>query len=197
MTKPTIQAIDNFLPEEESKWVTGFCEEFARYRYGEYDDRNEHDPADPTGLVHDVFTVENPVGFFSEHDKRLHDIFKENIEKHYPGFFDKYIIYRVYVNCFAPRENAYFHQDCCEDSDQMTFIYYPESSLWEYDVTEGGWTEFYFEDEKKIMGVIPYPNSISMFTARLIHRATPFKSHHRFSIAVKTVNKEEAPEFCD
>lgn len=195
MSKPTIQAIDNFFPEEISRWVTWFCEEYSRYRYGEYDDR-DGDPADPTGLVHDVFNIEKPE-FASDKDEQLYSTFKTYIEKHYPGFFNKYIIYRVYVNCFAPRENAYFHNDCCEESDQMTFIYYPKSSLWEYAIAEGGWTEFFFEDEKKIMGVVPYPNSISMFTSRLLHRATPFKSHHRFSIAVKTINKDEAPEFCD
>lgn len=193
MTKPTIQAIDNFLPEEAAEYVSKFCES-AHYRYGEYDDMNEQDPADPTGLVHDVFTIEKP-GFDSKDDENLYNLFVEYIEKKYPNYWDTYGIYRMYVNCFAPREYAYFHQDCCEDSDQYTFLYYPRHSMWEYDVAEGGWTEFYMENDKKIIGVPPYFNSMSMFTARLVHRATPFKSHHRFTVAIKTVLKEEAPEF--
>ena len=44
------------------------------------------------------------------------------------------------------------------------------------------------------MGVIPTPNSMSMFTSTLSHRATPFKSHHRFSVAIKTVDKREVPD---
>ena len=112
MTKPTIQAIDDFLPNNVADHVMKYCES-AHYRYGEYDDMNDQDPADPTGLVHDIWTIENP-GFSSEDDENMYKIFEEYIEKKYPNYWDTYGIYRMYVNCFAPREGAYFHQDCCD-----------------------------------------------------------------------------------
>lgn len=198
MTKPTIQQIDNFFDKDDEEFVTWYCEEHARYRYGEFDDQRDDDPADPTGVVHDVFSIEedDEDDDLCPNDTRMVEIFTRKIEEHYPGFFDKYVIYRMYINCFAPREYAYFHTDCSETSDQITYIYYPNPSLWEYDITEGGWTEFHFEEEQKIMGVIPTPNSMSMFTSTLSHRATPFKSHHRFSVAIKTVDKREVPDLC-
>ena len=191
MQKPRIEAIDNFFPEDISDWVSEYVHN-AHYTYGETDD-SSLDPRPPTGVVHDIFNVENEgedkFTHKNEDAKLMWECFHKGISVKYPKLFDDYMCYRLYINCFAPRELANFHQDCCENSDQITFLFYPKHMLREYDIAQGGWTEFYVD--RKTIGVPPYFNSLVKFDANLLHRATPFKSYHRFTVAFKVVSKKE------
>ena len=83
----------------------------------------------------------------------------------------------MYINCFAPREVPYFHTD---GDKGVTFLYYPQFS---WQPNDGGETQIYVQGN--IQGVVPLPNRLMMFDARLLHRATSFRDRHRFTIAVK------------
>ena len=184
-----IEVVDSFFPPEIAEFVSKFVIYDAEYKYGESDNEgNENDPRKPTGMVHNIFFADKPEAT-KDRNKLIFDCFKTGIEHKYPGYWDKFDIYRMYVNVFAPREYAYFHQDADPEQEQNTFLYYPIHDGWNYDIEESGWTEFYLD--KKIIGVPPEWNSMCKFTAQILHRASPFKSHQRFSIAIKTALKDD------
>jgi len=189
-TKPSIQQVDNFFPENIAENIIGFCEDTALYRYGETDNREQP----PTGLACDIYHADSNHSQLaqdartSEESKLVYNYFIKYIHEKYPGFWNDYVIYRLYINVFSPRENAYFHTDSVGDSDQWTFLYYPILNF-DYDLNQGGWTEF--DLDSKIIGVPPLPNSLCRFSSFVNHRATPFKDHHRFTIAIKCINKNE------
>tara|TARA_B100000686_G_C16670269_1_gene906032 strand:- start:612 stop:1181 length:570 start_codon:yes stop_codon:yes gene_type:complete len=185
-TKPSIQQVDNFFPDDVASKVSEFITDYAAYRYGETDNRE----APPTGLVADLFHWDrrDVMSTAPNHVKLIYNYFIKYIHEKYTGFWDTYQIYRLYVNCFAPKESAYFHTDSVGESDQWTFIYYPYHTF-EYDKNQGGWTEF--DLDGKIIGVPPFANSLTRFSSYVSHRATPFKDHHRFTIAIKCINKNE------
>ena len=89
----------------------------------------------------------------------------------------------MYINCFAPREQAYFHTD----SGVWTILYYPIHNF-DCDKNQGGCTELFVDEQ--FIGIPPYYNSIVRFSAPMEHRATPFKDHHRFTIALKCIKNE-------
>tara|TARA_B100000965_G_scaffold67205_1_gene52727 strand:- start:16015 stop:16656 length:642 start_codon:yes stop_codon:yes gene_type:complete len=194
LKKPTIEVVDNFFPPDIANFVSDFCHTNASYKYGEADNEgNEHDPRKPTGLVHNVFFADKPDATIGD-DKLIFDCITTAIGKHYPDYWDKYGIYRLYINVFAPNERAYFHNDADEGQDQNTFLYYPIHD-WDYDIEESGWTEFYLD--KKIIGVPPEWNTTCRFTSQILHRASPFKSYQRFSIAVKTARRDDINRWCE
>ena len=82
----------------------------------------------------------------------------------------------MYINCFAPNENPYFHTD----GEGVTFLHYANDR---FDLQEGGETQFYVDEN--IYGVIPIPNRLVMFDGRILHRATSFRNGHRFTVAIK------------
>jgi len=53
----------------------------------------------------------------------------------------------------------------------------------EWNIEYGGETQFVVDDE--IRGVFPFPNRMVMFDANILHRATAFRTGHRFTLAVK------------
>ena len=83
----------------------------------------------------------------------------------------------MYVNCFAPNENPYFHTD---GDNGLTFLYYPNM---DWDLQEGGETQFYINDD--IYGITPIPNRMVVFDANIQHRATTFRNQYRFTLAIK------------
>ena len=93
--------------------------------------------------------------------KLIYNYFIKHIHEKYPGFWNDYIIYRLYINIFAPKETAYFHTDSVGDSDQWTFLYYPNKG-WDYKLNDGGWTELFLDE--KIIGVIPVDNTLCTHT---------------------------------
>ena len=185
-TKPSIQQVENFFPHDVSVNVSEFATDYAAYRYGESDD-NE---TPPTGLVADLFHWDRKDEMSSSpnHVKLIYNYFIKYIHENYIGFWNDYQVYRLYINVFAPTEMAYFHTDCEKESDQWTFLYYPNINF-DYNRNQGGCTEFALDS--KIIGVPPLPNSIVRFTSSIDHRATPFRDHHRFTFAIKCVNKNE------
>ena len=86
-------------------------------------------------------------------------------------------LYRMYINCFAPNENPYFHVD----GEGYTFLYYCDNE--EFDLNEGGETQFLVDND--LMGVLPVPNRMVIFDGTIKHRATTYRSRHRFTIAIK------------
>ena len=94
----------------------------------------------------------------------------ENLVTEYP-------LDRMYVNCFAPGENPYFHID---GSHGVTFLFY---AIEEWNIEMHGETQFFVDDQ--IYGVLPYPNRMIKFDANIMHRATSFRDRHRFTLAVK------------
>jgi Rps23 Pro-64 3,4-dihydroxylase Tpa1-like proline 4-hydroxylase len=159
-----ISVLDNFLNEESQQSIIDYCKD-CDYHWGETDTGDGH-PV--TGMVSEI-----------EEDSEVFEFFKKAIEQAIPNI-KMMELYRMYVNCFAPGENPYFHTD---GDDGITFLYYPADTDWEWDPNEGGETQFYIDGS--IQGVPPEPNRLVMFDASLLHRATSFRSEHRFTIAIK------------
>ena len=153
-----IEIVDRFLSKEEFDYVLNYCEN-ASYTYGEVDSYG----LPPTGMVHQIPEVE-----------KIYKIFKSKTEKLVSGIE----LYRMYINCFAPSENPYFHTD--GDPGDITFLYYP-TTRWE--LNDGGETQFLINNE--IYGVTPVPNRMVYFDASVLHRATAFRNKHRFTVAIK------------
>lgn len=153
-----IEIVDRFLSKEEFDYVLNYCES-ASYTYGEVDSYG----LPPTGMVHQISEIED-----------IYKLFKSKTEKLVSGIE----LYRMYINCFAPSENPYFHTD--GDRSDITFLYYP-TTRWE--LNDGGETQFLVNNE--IYGVTPVPNRMIYFDASVLHRATAFRNKHRFTIAIK------------
>ena len=159
MTKMMIKVFDNFLSEAEQKGVLDYCENKAKYGYGESDDGT----TPPCGVTHDIHKNSQLFKFLEE---KIRPLAPEGIP-----------LYRMYINCFAPGEIPYFHTD---GDDGITFLYYPQDT---WDIDMGGETQFVVDDE--IKGIFPISNRMVMFDASILHRATTFRSRHRFTLAIK------------
>ena len=85
----------------------------------------------------------------------------------------------MHVNLFVPKEVPYFHTDSEEEGD-LTFLYYPNDN-WHFN--DLGSTEFFVNDQ--VIGVPPIPNRLIYFDSQLKHRATTFRSDHRFNVIIK------------
>ena len=157
-----VNVSDNYFTERQHQFILTYCENCS-YKYGEVD--NAGTP--PTGLIHEIPPTEE-----------IYPLIERRIEQSMGPDADKYSLYRMYVNCFAPAEIAYFHTD--GNQGELTFLYYPNME-WKPD--DGGETQIY--DTDFIKGVPPIPNRMVMFDASLLHRATSFRDRHRFTIAIK------------
>ena len=156
----SIEIKDNFLEEADAKRVLEYCVQ-SSYTYGEVDTPQ----TPPTGMVHEI-----------QRDEDIYKLFESKIKNYY-RYVRKLNLYRMYVNCFSPSENPYFHTD---GDKGVTFLYYVND---QWTLNEGGETQIIINDE--IRGVLPLPNRIVGFNANLLHRATSFRSMHRFTLAVK------------
>ena len=142
-------------------FVVKSCQKF-HYKYGEKD----HAEAKiPTGLTCDIKRNTEFWNLIENQIKR-----KIWIVKHKQ-------IHRMYVNCFAPTENPYFHKDGVSG---YTLLFYPTI---DWNLDEGGETQFIINNE--IKGVLPIPNRMVAFSANILHKATSFRSNHRFTLAIK------------
>ena len=155
-----IKIIDNFLKVEYYEKMINFCER-STYLYGEKDSKDSPE----TGMVHN-FNLNSSIV----------EVFQKNLIDLYPEI-KKFYLERMYINCFAPSENPYFHIDA---ELGITCLYYPTKS-WNYD--DGGETQFILNDE--IKGVLPIPNRIVIFDSNILHKATSFRNKHRFTVALK------------
>lgn len=154
-----IEIVDNFL--EDPNEIIHFCKN-SKYTWGHGDK-----PGKPkTGMVSKL-TVDCP-----EIKKMLEKIFELKPE------FKTKKIKKIYINCFAPSEQPYFHIDAYSGT---TMLYYVNEK---YDIDENGETQFLGQDDI-IYGIRPKPNRLVIFDSNITHRATSFRSTHRFSIAFK------------
>lgn len=159
MEMKMIEIKDKFLTRDDWDYVFSYCEN-GSYFYGEVDDVN----LPPTGMTHEI-----------QENSLIYKLFEEKTR---PFVSDNQKLYRMYVNCFAPSENPYFHTD--GDNGDITFLYYP-NKMW--DIQEGGETQFIVNNE--IYGVTSIPNRMVYFDASILHRATSFRNRHRFTVAIK------------
>ena len=181
----SIQQVNDFFPADIAEQIANYANFHAQYRYGETDANDKP----PSGLISDLFyLIDNRNNITGENEKLIYNYFTEYLNKKYIGVLDTYQIYRLYINSFAPREPAYFHTDAPKEADELTFIYYP-LHCFDYNINQGGCTEFFLEE--KIIGFLPYYNSIIKFDSHIEHRATAFKDQRRFTIAIKCINKDE------
>ena len=150
--------IDDFLDKKDLQYVIDYCLK-SSYTYGERDLKTHP----PTGMVHEIKRFEYIYKFF---ESKIRD---SNLVK-------EMNLYRMYVNCFSPSENPYFHID---GDDGLTFLYYVD----EWKLDDGGETQFLIDNE--IKGVLPIPNRIVGFDANIWHKATSFRDKHRFTLAIK------------
>ena len=139
--------------------IISYCNSCS-YTYGEVDNQN----TPPTGMVHNI----------SESEK-IYSLFESKLSA--VPFIKGMELYRMYVNCFAPSENPYFHTD---GEDGYTFLYYPQKD-WKLD--DGGETQFIIDNN--LYGILPEPNRMIMFEANIPHRATTFRDRYRFTVAIK------------
>lgn len=158
-----VQVSDNVFSQKNQDLILNYCEDCS-YTYGETDDGKNP----PTGMVHNI-----------PKNEKVYELFAEQIAISVPETQNMHL-YRMYVNCFAPSENPYFHTDWEEGG--VTFLYYP-TEKWNYN--DGGETQFVVDGE--IYGVVPLPNRLVYFDANILHRATAFRDKHRFTIAVKYI----------
>ena len=152
-----IEISDKFLSVDDVYSVINYCK-MAPYNYGEVD----YAGVKPTGMIHSV-----------KEDSWIYELFRSKTENLVNGL----TLNRMYVNCFAPGENPYWHID---GSDGITFIYYSND---EWNIDFGGETQFLIDDE--IKGILPLPNRMIYFPANTMHRATSFRDRHRFTLALK------------
>jgi hypothetical protein len=155
-----INVIDNFLTENYYKEVIEYCK-ISPFYYGETDNTN----TPPTGMVCNI-DLNSEISLF----------FQEKLIEH-NEILKSLNLYRMYINCFSPSENPYFHTD---GNSGITCLYYPTEE-WNYD--DGGETQFIINDE--IKGILPIPNRMVIFDANLLHKATSFRNKHRFTVAIK------------
>lgn len=152
-----IHLIDNFLSTKECHDVINYCHS-ASYNYGEFDA-----PGDiPTGMVHEI---DETSWIYNKFFLKTKDLVK-----------DLYLD-RMYVNCFASGENPNFHID---GDHGITMLYYVND---EWDIEMGGETQFLIDDE--IRGILPFPNRLVYFDANILHKATSYRTGHRFTLAIK------------
>jgi hypothetical protein len=159
-----MKILDNFLTELEYYEVDKIRFE-PRYNYGE----------------NDLYPLDNPIpngmSLTINPDENIFKIFSQKTKETFSEVKDLYL-QRIYVNCFAPLEWSYYHTD--NDNFGFTCLYYLNDT---WDINDGGETHFY--DNAEIIAIPPIPNRIVCFDSTVLHKATPFKSKHRFTIAMK------------
>lgn len=151
--------IHNFLNDADYKKVIKCCLS-SPYFYGEGDFDNNI----PTGMISEIKEGE------------VYEIFKREIYKQVECV-KNLNLYRMYINCFAPGENPYYHTD---GENGITCLFYVNP---EVNINNGGSTEFIIGNE--MVGSLPVPNKLCFFDANILHRATSFKDRHRFTVAIK------------
>lgn len=171
-----IRAIDNFLLDNDFNQVLMYCKN-ATYSYGETDNGipGENDEY-CVGMIHQMYPQYN---IESKNQSIILNLITEECKSQFPEI-NEYDLSRMYINCFSPGENPYFHTDSINSS--YTCLFYANNK---WDLDDGGETQFYIDDI--LYGVPPEPNRMVIFDGRIKHRATSFRNRHRFTIAAKYV----------
>ena len=155
-----IKIVDGFFNEKVHKNLWEYCNNVS-YRIGEKDNLD----TPPTGATFEIKKNNTLLNYLDQSLKKKFNELK-GLE-----------CFRCYINCFSPNENPYFHYD---NDKGYTCLFYPNL---EFEIEEGGETQFLIDN--KIEGVLPIPNRMVLFDAYLHHKATSFRSQHRFTIAIK------------
>ena len=155
-----IEFIDDFLSYEDYEHVVDYCLT-APYYYGEKDNSSNR----PTGMISEI-----------SKESSIFKIFEQSIDKKVKEI-KNLSIYRMYVNCFAPEENSFYHTD---GETGITCLFYVNQN---YNVNSGGETQFIVKDTG--INILPIPNRLAFFDASILHKATSFKDKHRFTVAIK------------
>lgn len=155
-----INIFDSFLPDYQCKYIFDYCVS-SSYNYGEVDFLN----GPVTGMVHNI-----------PFDHEVFETISHSISSNFDVVSNLNLM-RMYVNCFSPYENPYFHID---GDDGITFLYYPQPG---WQINDGGETQFYVNGE--LFGVLPLENRLVKFDVNILHRATSFRDRHRFTVAIK------------
>lgn len=165
-----VRVVDNFLSDDDFNKILAFCKNVT-YSYGEVDGvENAGDETFCVGMTHQIFPM----------NSEIVELFGRECEHQFPEI-GSYTMTEMYINCFAPLENPYFHIDSMfPDLKSYTCLFYANNK-WNLD--DGGETQFYVNDI--LYGVPPQPNRMVLFDGRIPHRATSFRNRHRFTIAIK------------
>ena len=155
-----INVYDNFLSPEDHVKVNEYVKS-SPYYYGILDPGYDI----PTGVSHKL-----------DLDHNITVVLDSLLRNHY----ELPQLSTIYTNLFRPNEASHFHTDC-KLENTYTGLYYANTEEWNYD--EGGETQFLINDE--IYGILPKPNRMILFDSRLLHKATPFRDRHRWTIALK------------
>ena len=124
-----------------------------------------------------------PTGFISElsEDNYSYNTIYNKLKKN--KLLKNLKVYRKYVNLFKSNENPFFHTD---NEKGYTVLYYSLFNI-NYNLDEGGETQFYIEKTKSIKAVVPNDGRIVIFDASLLHKATSFRNFDRYTIALKFI----------
>ena len=166
----TLGICDDFLSDDDHQFVLDYCYS-SSYNYGETDS----DLTPPTGMVHQICT-ESRTNLELTDSEKFFNLFESKIKEKFSFVIESKNLYRMYINCFAPSENPYFHID----GKGHTFLYYANDT---WDIDDGGETQFLINDN--LCGIIPIPNRLVYFDAGILHKATSFRNKHRFTVAIK------------
>ena len=162
-----IKIWDNVLFVGDFDYISSAVTKLS-YTVGEFDEPE----TPPTGMIselnqeHAIYTIFNPM--FSKINE-LEGLYCD----------------RAYVNLFAAKEDAYYHNDNCV----YTLLFYC-NPYW--DINDGGDTKFLdFTSDKypAITCVPPVPNRLVMFPGNLGHTATGLRNDKRYTIAFKMEKK--------
>jgi hypothetical protein len=148
-----------FTPEENLKLYNSILYG-KNFTYGEVDSYD----TPPTGMVYDLSC-----------DDQLYGTFYKAVARNWVEV-EKLNLQRAYVNLFLPNENPYFHND----GNVITCLFYINP---EYDINEGGETQFIIDDN--IIGIKAKPARLVVFDGKIVHRATSFRKHPRLTVALK------------
>jgi hypothetical protein len=158
-----MQIFDDVLQSNERDLLLNLCKN-ANFKYGIYDVKE----LPFTGLDCMIDPHTFPI-----------EILMDKIYELRPDFEHKLRPGQLTINCFAPSENPYFHIDGNEGS---TAVYYPHDF---YDENEGGETQLISPNDDFIYGIKPRPNRLVIFNSNVRHRATSYRTRHRFTIVIK------------
>lgn len=166
-----IDYLDNVFDQNNYNSIVDYCLR-TPYFFGETD--NPTTP--PAGMVSDFDTQSEIYHTMSNH---IYNVLPQirNLD-----------LYAAYINLFSPGENPRFHTDCEVGITCLYYIGLIETRVqqWrqlDYHPNDGGETQFLLD--KTSINILPIANRLAFFDANILHRATSFRYHHRFTIALK------------
>jgi len=158
-----INVYDNVISKEKNdEWYHSILYK-GNYNYGESD----RPGMPPTGMTLEIKNAE-----------RINEL-SDIAFKYHPELNDLKFL-RAYVNLFFPHDRPAFHPDL----NCYTCLFYITP---EYDMQEGGETQFLKNDEYDFVGVFPKPGRLIVFDGDIYHRATSYRNNPRITIALKFI----------